>query len=410
MDIRAISRAMAGCDCGRIHDPGEIDVFIGPGLAAELPQLISSLPRRLLVVADRNTLAAAGDILPLLAKGGFDCRLKLYDNMRTADIKDVRALEALCGDAEGLLSVGTGSLNDICRLASFNAKKPFGIFATAASMDGFAASMAPITFGNFKKSVTCHGPRVIIGDADILAAAPAVLKSAGFGDMVAKYVALVDWQIARIAAGEDYCGRVAALVKEALERVVGLADKVTTDCRDTAAALMEGLVMTGLAINLAQATRPASGAEHIVSHFWEIMKLKAGEESDFHGKKVGVATLLTVRLYHEIANREVNFRPDATDWEAVYAAYGPDFREEIETCRRESVAEKIDLAQLARDWPEICRIVREELPDAAEIASLLKAAGAAADIGEIGVDEELAAAAMKYHPYMRSRVNLSRLV
>jgi len=387
-------------------------VEIAPGLLARTAEILSAnaFPRALLVVADKNTLRASEGILDILAAGGFQCTLQLYDDLRVADMHDVETLIHLSEPAGGLLSVGSGSLNDICRLAAFRAGKAFAIFATAPSMDGFASDSAPITEHNFKTSIPCRAPCVIIGDTEILAAAPSILKSAGFGDMLAKYVALADWRIAQLTIGEYYCPRVAAITETALARVVSMAHRVTANDPETAGAIMEALVMTGLAMTLAGCVRPASGCEHMISHFWEIKKLERGELSDFHGRKVGVATLMAAGLYHNLISHErVTFHEDSTDWDAVHAAYGPNFTKDIQSCNNPAVTDETSPERLRDGWPELRQIVRNTLPPYDALLALLQAAGAPATPAEIAVPPDLAAAGLAFHPYMRHRMTLSRL-
>ena len=412
MNIQHIVAGLQNCPCGRPHRTPPMAVEIAPGLLTRTDKLLSAngFPRRLLAVADKNTLRASEGILDILAAGGFQCNLKLYDDLRVADMRDVNILTQLAANADGVLSVGSGSLNDICRLSSFRAGKAFAIFATAPSMDGFASNSAPITENNFKTSIFCHAPSVIIADTEILARAPAILKSAGFGDMLAKYIALVDWKIAQLTVGEYLCPQIAGLVEEALRRVVSMAGRVTQNDPETAGELMEALVMTGLAMTLAGCTRPASGCEHLISHFWEIKKLERGEVSDFHGRKVGVATLMAARMYHELIRSEsLEFHEDLTDWDAVYAAYGPGFEGEVRACNSPTVTDETSPGFLKERWPEICTIVRDGLPSPDELLALLQMAGAPTTPEEIGVSPELAAAGLAFHPYMRHRMVLSRL-
>ena len=240
MNLQQIIADLKDCPCGREHTAPDIRVEIGSGLLAKTGEILldAGFPKKIFVVADKNTLTASESILDVLASSGFTCKLHCYDDMRTADSKDVDILEKLSADCKAVLSVGSGSLNDLCRLASFNAKKAFAIFATAHSMDGFASNSSPITYSNFKKSILCHAPGVIIGDTEILAKAPVVLKSAGFGDMIAKYVAITDWRIAHLTDGEYYCPKVAAITKAGLEKVMALADSIQAESLDAAAALM----------------------------------------------------------------------------------------------------------------------------------------------------------------------------
>jgi len=418
MNINEIVGNLKNCDCGRdhAHGIGDMRVEIGPGLLLRTPEILSkaNFPGKMLVVADENTLAAASGLLAVLSLWSFSYGLKLFSDLRVADMRDVDEIADLAQNvgAGAILSIGSGSLNDVCRLASYKAGMPFAIFATAPSMDGFAAITAPITENNFKTSILCHAPKVIIGDTDILAKSPAILKSAGFGDMLAKYIALVDWQIAHITSGEYYCPAVAAITRQALDTVVALADGVNTDSPEAAGALMEGLVLSGLAMSLAGATRPASGAEHIVSHFWEIMKLQEGKLSDFHGRKIAVATLLIARLYHDIADMDCahDFGEDCTDWDAVYAAYGPAFHDEVRSLNSSTVTDNVNPQILADNWPKIREIIKNELPTPQTLENLMKQADGATTIADIDIDPALAIKGLKFHPYMRHRINLSRLI
>ena len=413
MDIQSIVTALQSCPCGRPHTLAPMAVEIGPGLLGRAAEFLAAngFPRKVLVVADKNTLRASAGILEVLVAGGFACELKLYDDLRVADMEDVNTLEGLCNDeVEGVLSVGTGSLNDICRLASYRAGKAFAIFATAPSMDGFASGSAPILEQGFKRSIQCRAPSVIIGDTDILAAAPAQLKAAGFGDMLAKYVALVDWHVARLTIGEYFCPRIAALVEDALGRMVSLAGRVTRRDPETAGAIMEALVMTGLGMALSGCTRAGSGSEHMIAHFWEIKTLERGEIPGFHGTEVGVATLLTVKEYRSLtACVNPDFHEDRTDWGAVYAAFGPRFERDVRALNTPTVTDETSPAILRARWPEIREIVRATLPPYEDLLALMQSAGAATSIEEIGIDPALAEAGEKYHPYMRHRMTLSRL-
>lgn len=413
MDLTNLLAKLQNCPCGQTHECDIKDVAVGSGLLLHTADILkrNNFPTDILVVADNNTLKAADGILDILKDGGFNIKTKIFDDLRVADYDEAERIAALADDADGILSVGTGSLNDICRRAAFVADKEFAIFATAPSMDGFASVTSPLTANNFKISYPAKQPSVIIGDTAILAKAPAELKSAGFGDMIAKYTALTDWKIAKLTVGEAMCENVAAVTREGLMRAVSLADKVTGEDEEAAEAIFEGLILTGLAMKLGDTTRAASGAEHVVSHFWECKKLEKGLLSDFHGKKCGVATLMCIRLYKELAKIESPvFVADQTDWDKVYAVYGENFRSEVEKYNTPTVTDETSPEILAQNWQEIRRIINEELPTVEELTALMKAAGCATTAEEIGVSDDLAVLGLQYHPYMRHRMMLTRLV
>ncbi len=413
MDLHSILNNLKNCPCGKTHTCDVKAVEIGSGLLAKCADILREhgFPTDILVVADQNALRAADGILDVLTTGGFNISTHFFDDLRVADFEEAEHIARLSKNVDGILSVGTGSCNDICRRASFVADKAFAIFATAPSMDGFASDSSPLTADNFKISYPAKQPSIIIGDTAVLAKAPAQLKSAGFGDMIAKYTALVDWKIAKLTTDEPMCERVAAITKQGLMRAVSLADRVTAEDEETAGAIFEGLILTGMAMKLGNTTRAASGAEHVVSHFWECKKLEQGLLSDFHGKKCGVATLMTTRLYKMLAAiEEPVFVNDQTDWDAVYAVYGDKFRSEVEKFNTPTVTDETTPQRLTQVWPEIRRIILEELPSVEELTALMQKAGCAVTAKEIGVADDLAVLGLQYHPYMRHRMMLTRLV
>lgn len=414
MQIQALLDSLKNCPCGKEHTVNIQAVEIGRGLKNKAADILSvnGFPKNILVVADKNTLAAADGILNVLTDGGFTIQTQIYENLRTADQTEVDRIVALSADVQGVLSVGTGSLNDICRRACLLADKQFAIFATAPSMDGFASDTAPITHNSFKVSLPARQPSVIIGDTEILAAAPAELKASGYGDMIAKYVAMADWRIAQVTIGEYYCENVANITRTALRKLVALTDKVTANDPETAGAIMEALVLTGIAMKLCYSSRAASGAEHVVSHFWEIKKLEQGHLSDYHGKKVGVATWMISKMYYDILAKAdpAKFTEDTTDWEKVYAVYGKNFEQDVRRLNSPTVTEETSPQILRDNWDKICEIVREELPTPDVIENLLRRAGAATTLEEISVLPELGVQGLEFHAYMRHRLLLSRLL
>lgn len=197
---------LKNCPCGRDHSIDIRAVEIGNGDLTK----------------DENTPAVAHGIAQILSDGGFTFEKLCYPDLRTADRMEVERVGTLAARHGGILSIGTGSLNDICRLASLRARRAFAIFATAPSMDGFASGAAPIAAHNFKVSYRAQQPQIILADTAILANAPQVLKSAGYGDILAKAVGLVDWKIAQLTIGEYLCPRLFDLTKDARNRIISL--------------------------------------------------------------------------------------------------------------------------------------------------------------------------------------------
>ena len=415
MDLQKILKNLENCPCGRTHTFDTKVVEIGSGITQRAGEILdkAGFPKNVLIVADDNTIRVSDGLLDSLKSAGFNIKKKyIFDNMTYARIEQVREVEAIAGDVDGIISVGTGSLNDICRVASFELDKQFCIFATAPSMDGFASDTAPIIENDFKKSYFVRQPMAILADTKILAKAPAELKAAGFGDMVAKYYGILEWKIANLLIGEYYCPAVAQITLDALAKCVSLADKVQADNEESAGAIMEALVLSGLGMKLALCSRPASGSEHVVSHYWECYKLARKMWPEFHGKKVGVASLVINRIFRNIADRVPTVEPhaDTTNWDEVYAAFSEKQIDEVKKLNTPTITDKIDPAKLKECWEEIRQMIYNDLPTNDELLRLMKVAGCATTPEEINVSPELFEKGLRYHSYMRYRVLITRIL
>lgn len=409
MDFQKLIASYKDCPCGQDHECAIQDIAIGSGLVHRVGEILrrNDFPQKVLLVADKTTLAAAEGILESLRE--FDVTTYIYDTLRVATMDDVRLVESYFDRVEGVIAVGTGSIHDPCRMACANKGKPLCLFATAPSMDGFASYSAPIVDGNFKVTWPAKCPEIIIADTKILAVAPVELKAAGFGDMVSKYVALIDWQVSHLLTGESYCERVAALTREAVDRLAAMADKVTENDEETAGAIFESLLMTGIAMSFTKTSRPGSGTEHIMAHFWECLELLEGKIPNYHGEDVGVTTLLILKHYGELAQLPaVTAHKEITDWDQVYAVYG-DLAEDVRKLNTpDTITDPIDPRDIEKNWPRIVEIIRS-VPSYEQCLEMMKKAGCKTTIQEVGKPADFVDTSFRYHPYMRRRLSLQRV-
>ena len=409
-DFKKLIDGFKNCECGQDHECDIKDICIGSGLVHETGKILAenNFPKKLLFVADKNTLKAADGIVDSLK--GYDLTFKIYDNIRVATMDDVKSVEKLLDEGiEGVIAVGTGSVHDPCRLACANKNKPLCLFATAPSMDGFASYSAPIVDGCFKITYPAKCPEVIIGDTKILAAAPAELKSAGFGDMVSKYIAIIDWKVSALLTGESYCEKVCNLTRYAVDNIMKMADKVTADDEETAGMIFESLLLTGIAMSFTKTSRPGSGTEHIQAHYWECKELLQNLVPDFHGTDVGVSTLIILKYYKELAKFEqVKAKKEVNDWNKIYEVYGalaPDVRK-LNT--PDTITDPINPEDIEKNWEKIREIVAS-VPSYEECFEAMKKAGCAITYKDIGKKKEFVEEGFKYHPYMRRRLSLKRV-
>ncbi len=408
--LRIIDSFKGSCTCGKEHRTAVRDIRIGSGLVETVGKILAEngFPKTLLLVADKNTLAAASGIEESLAD--FSIEYHIYDEIRVATMEHVNELcEKIAGRDIGILSVGTGSVNDPCRLAAAREDKMLCIFATAPSMDGFASDSSPIVDKGFKSSYPAKSPEVVIGDTKILANAPRELKSAGFGDMIAKYVALIDWRVSALLTDEVCCERVAALTREAVDELMEMADKVTVNDEHTAGKIFEALLKTGIGMSFTGTSRPASGAEHIVSHLLECIELRDGIIPNYHGDDIGVATLEVLKYYNALAEHdEIDAVAEKLDWDDIYTFYGSMEDNVRRANEPDNIIDKVSPDVLSARWQEIRDIIHS-VPSYEECLAAMEKAGCKLTVSDIGKDENLFRQCIKYSPYMRRRLTILRM-
>jgi len=159
-----------------------------------------------------------------------------------------------------------------------------------------------------KWSINSKCPECVIGDSEILSRAPTRMILSGIGDMVAKYISLVEWKISHIITGEYYCQTIADIVASSLDICMKSAKAAVNSDKAAIERLTEGLVMSGICMNYAGISRPASGVEHSISHIIDMRALEFGTPSDFHGIQCGVGTLIALQAYERL--REVTVDHD----------------------------------------------------------------------------------------------------
>lgn len=307
------------------------------GAAFALPQLIQIEPGALLqvipyvaaqgwnrpvLVADKHTLAVAGASLEQACReAGIPVHTTLVlPNAQGDVIADEASVVQVLLDiqkthADSVIVAGSGTLHDIARYAAFTAGIPFVSVPTAPSVDGFTSNGSPLIIRGNKITIAAAGPLAIFADTELLRQAPAPMIAAGFGDMLGKYTSLFDWGFSRLTAGEPYSPAVAAITEKALLACVEHAEEIGNHSELGIRVLTESLMESGLAILLFGQSHPASGAEHHLSHYWEMEYIRTGRRQLLHGAKVGVACAEISALYHELADTQG--LKDKKQWDRV---------------------------------------------------------------------------------------------
>ena len=243
------------------------------------------------------------------------------------------------------------------------------------------------------------------------------LISAGLGDTLGKYTALTDWKLAHLINGEYYCEEIVRMVEEALQSVRELSGGLSRRDPDAVEALTRTLILTGLAMSFAGNSRPASGSEHHLSHFWEMRFQMEGRKPIPHGIKVGVGLITVLKLYASLAEETPDFAaakkavPDKKAWEEDVRREYRDAAEGIlrleETVGKNSIeGRNRRLDAMEANWQEICRIIREDLPSAEEAEKL----GAPVNPEQIGLSAELVEAGVRLAKEVRDRFTVLQIL
>ena len=297
------------CDCGRTHYVPIKGVEIGAGAIERLPHYVKSLGyAHPLVLCDEITYKIAGArCMELMQTAGIAAAEHTLTHLGFDEATLGEIVINKPDDCDLIIGVGTGSITDMTRYFSFKLKLPCFTVATGAPMDGFAASIGIMNVNNLKATMPAHCTEVIIGDTDILKTAPYRMTVAGFGDLIGKLTCLNDWELARIINGEHYCHNIVTLVRECVNEVMSEAPKIKQRDPETLGSVMRGLVLSGAAISLYGDSRPASGAEHHMSHYWETILEQRGIRPAMHGEQVAVGTVLVLMLIEELLKEDVDF-------------------------------------------------------------------------------------------------------
>ncbi len=300
------------CEQGRHTAPVKV-VEVSENAIEKIPEILKDY-KRIFMVADENTYKVAGKrVEELLKNAGMLSHTCILDDpalptnanvgkvLIEAGIDDeVYDINAFSTNPDYILAVGSGSVNDICRMVSYRLGIEYGIAGTAPSMDGYASVVAPLIIGNKKIIYTCSIARHIIIDLDICSQAPYELLLAGVGDMIGKYVAILDWELSVKMTGEYFCRKVADMVLDATAQCIEYSTALKDRNNDTTEKTINGLIISGLGIAYTGSSRPASGTEHMIGQTWEVMDIEKGEVPNLHGIEVGEATFAAIVMYKKL--------------------------------------------------------------------------------------------------------------
>ena len=412
------------CRCGRKHYAPLKTVQISKDALQVMPQVIREMGfQHPYLICDKITYGIAGrQCMELLRAAGIQADIHQLTHVGFDEATLGELLIHLPKDCDLMVAVGTGAINDMTRYFSFRMGRPFFTVATAAPMDGFASSIAALNVNDLKTTFEAQTPLAIFGDTEILKNAPYRMIAAGLGDLLGKFTCLCDWKLAQLITGEHLCEPILELVESCVQGVLRNADQAKARDPQVLGDIMNGLVLTGVAMSLYGNSRPASGCEHHMSHYWEMMFEQHHQRPVPHGIQVGIGTVLILKLAEALqktvpdfdAARAATQNYDPAAWEReIREAYGPAaegilvLEQQAQKNAPAGRLRRIDAMEI--NWGRIQALLAA-LPPSETVMALLRSLEAPCFPSEIGVDRTMLKRTFLYCKEVRARYTLLQLL
>ncbi len=371
-----INRLLGGitCSCGKRHTCDIQYVYIEKNAAKRLRDVCCD-SKNLLIVADQNTFAAAGE--KTLAELQDKHVKKVIFSGKEVLVPNEEAIAAvtdLLKNVDLIVGIGSGVIQDLCKYVSFYNKVPYIIVATAPSMDGYASNGAAMITNGMKVTYSAGLPQAIIADVDVLANAPMEMIKAGYGDIIGKFSALNDWKLSRCVNGEYFCDYLYDLTYDQVKRTLDLADGILKRDEESIQTLMEALVVIGILMSFAGSSRPASGSEHHLSHFFEITGIVKREDYFPHGIDVAYSAVVTSAIREELLSRPFKsaiYRPEEAEYRRRMQEIYQSVADGCIDLQKKVGNYAADRSNVYKEKEAEIRGILAEVPTAAEIKAML---------------------------------------
>ena len=404
------SKYAGKCACGREHTMETRAAVIEPGCLFEFEKYMAEfgVTGKRCALYGENSYAATADRHPRAEQQIVLDPTGLHAN----EISTAEVLAKLEGDVEVIVAVGSGTIHDIARFCAHERGIRFVSCPTGASVDGFCSTVAAMTWYGFKKTLPAVAPEIVLADTEIIKNAPMELVRSGVGDIMAKYTALADWKMAHVLTNELLCEKIYSIMQDAADTVMQSVPGIVRGEESAYADVTYALIMSGIAMQMMGNSRPASGAEHHISHMIEMepeafpVKFPA-----MHGEKTGVGSLIAVREYKRLAKIE-DITPYITDYapipeEHFRKFFGERLADSLMKENENDCLAKVSREKLSASWGKLRRII-DELPTEEYLYGLLEMLDAKRDLASIGVEESELPVLLKNSPLVRNRLTLMR--
>lgn len=378
MNIQKLHEEFKNCPCGREHICPIDFVEIGNGAVNSITEICKDF-KNIILISDKNTYEVCGKEAEALLREKVYKNLVLESKSKVVipDEEKIEEIEReIDNECDLIVGVGSGVINDLCKYTSFKNDLPYCIIATAPSMDGYASVGAALILEGMKVTLNARPPMAIIADTKVLKNAPFDMIQAGYGDIIGKFSCLNDWKLSVLINGEYFCQKVYDLTENCTKKVAGLYEGIASRDEEIIGALMEALVTVGVAMSYVGNSRPASGSEHHLSHFFEITGIIENKDYFAHGIDVAFSAVETAKIRERILKSTPKKKEFLRDvWEAdIRKIYSGVADGVIALQDKLGWYLKDDSTVVYEKWDEIKEILKEA-PTADEFIKMLSAVG-----------------------------------
>ena len=400
---------------------------MGAGAYLKAPEIFKEYfqGKRPLIVADVHTWPVLGEkVFNIMHREGLSpISFIIQEEEFHAEWKYVEMVDAQLDENPDsvLVSVGSGVINDLCKLSSHHHSQSYLTLPTAASVDGYSSFGASITFEGAKQTFSCPAPVAILADIDVIAAAPARMTAAGYADLAAKVPAGGEWMIADFVGKAPLHHDAWHVLQDYLDDFLANPDAVAAGDPDAIADVFEGLTLSGIAMQAARSSRPASCCDHLFSHILDMTEHRYKGKLQSHGFQVAIGTLTMCAVFDELFKLDLS----KLDVDAAVAAW-PTLEQEqsralelfkdfpVPKLGYDEITKKYDAADVVREqltklkaeWPELKQRLQGQVYSFAKMQDLMRRAGAPSDPSEIGLSRERLREMFPLVQLMRFRFNL----
>jgi len=388
--------------CGREHVIPTKWVDLRPEALGRLPERLKGeeWSGKVLLVADETTYSVAGERAKRRLIGvGFDVMEMIFPSSSRATEELGIEVFSAGKDVSGVVAVGSGTVNDLAKWGAYKARKPYIVIPTAASMNGYTSSIAALSVHGVKRTLPARPPLGVATEPDIVASAPSRMNSSGYADLQSKTVADLDWHLSSLLFGGYYCPLPRMGVSSAERKLEGRLEGIKRSDPDAVAFLLDALIESGISMTVAGSSSPASGGEHLISHWLDMQAHRSERTPAMHGEQVGIGTIVTSKIYG------IWLEMSPEEWQPNPSAFRPpgerigEFKERYGGMAEEVLEEfkgkwfppdemKRVLGKIQKKWDHIRGLILESWVPPHKILENLKTAGAPTRIDEIGVSEE----------------------